>query len=280
MDPRGKVAVVTGASSGIGWATAWALARTGSTVVVAARREERLAALVAAIIERGGAALAVTCDVTDRSSVDALRDRVLATYGRCDVLVNNAGVPGGGDFVTLPIERIEEVIRTNFLGVVYGTKAFLPGMLERGGGHVVNVASLAGRFAVPGSAVYSATKHAVVALSESLSYTARPRGVLVTVINPGLVATERFPHADAVKQGRPVMQPERVAEAIIKVIRRGISPEYSVPRWMAATQVFRVVTPRLYRFGVARLTRGSLRPTHMDEATRPRPEAPPGGTVR
>jgi short-subunit dehydrogenase len=265
MDARGKVAVVTGASSGIGWATAWALARSGSTVVASARREDRLSALVSAIEERGGTALAVACDVTDRSSVDALRDRVEATYGRCDVLVNNAGVPGGGDFVALPIERIEEVIRTNFVGVVYGTKAFLPGMLERGSGHVVNVASLAGRFAVPGSAVYSATKHAVVALSESLSYTTRPRGVLVTVVNPGLVATERFPHMDAIRRGRPVMRPERVAEAILKVIRRGISPEYSVPRWMAATQAFRVLTPRLYRFGVGRVTRGSLRPTNVDE---------------
>src|SRR5947208_16937107 len=116
MDLAGKVAVVTGASSGIGWATAWALARSGATVVAAARREDRLSSLVSAIRERGGTAAAVACDVTDRSSVDGLRDRVLSSYGRCDVLVNNAGVPGGGDFVALPIGRIEEVISTNFLG--------------------------------------------------------------------------------------------------------------------------------------------------------------------
>jgi short-subunit dehydrogenase len=264
VDLPGKVSVVTGASSGIGWSTAWALARAGATVLVSARREDRLAALVSAIEERGGAAMAVPCDVTDRSSVEALHEKAIDAYGRCDVLVNNAGIPGGGDFVALPIDRIEEVIRTNLMGVVYATKAFLPGMLERGTGHIVNVASLAGRYAVPGSAVYSASKHAVVAFSESLSYSTRQRGVLVTAVNPGLVATERFPHSDAIEKGRPVMRPERVAAAILFVIRRGISPEYSVPRWMAAMQAFRVLTPRLYRFGVARATRGSLRPTDAD----------------
>ncbi len=263
MELSGRIAVVTGASSGIGWSTAWALARSGATVVASARREERLATLVSAITQRGGTALAVACDVTDRSSVEALHVRVMDAYGRCDVLVNNAGIPGGGDFVALPIERIEDVIRTNLMGVVYATKSFLPGMLGRGTGHVVNVASLAGRYAVPGSAVYSASKHAVVAFSESLSYSTRPKGVLVTAVNPGLVATERFPHTDAIKRGRPVMPSERVAAAIVHVLRKGIAPEYSVPRWMAAMQAFRVLTPRLYRFGVERVARGSLRPTDV-----------------
>ena len=265
MDLQGKVAVVTGASSGIGWATAWALARSGATVVAAARREERLSALVSAVHERGGAALAVACDVTDRSSVEALRDRVVSSYGRCDVLVNNAGVPGGGDFATLPIERIEEVIRTNFVGVVYGTKAFVPGMLERGSGHIVNVASLAGRFAVPGSAVYSATKHAVVAFSEALYFELHDRGVVVTVVNPGLVATERFPHTDAIEKGRRVLQPERIARVIVDVVRRGKGPEVSVPRALAALQAVRVLTPPLYRFGLLRATRGPLRPTNIGQ---------------
>ena len=112
----------------------------------------------------------------------------------------------------------------------------------------MNVASLAGRFAPPGSAVYTATKHAVVAFSESLDYDADRTGVHVTAVNPGLVATEGFPQTGVPK--RFVMAPERVAEAIVKVVREGIAPEYSVPRWLAPFQVFRVLTPPLYRWGV------------------------------
>jgi len=265
VELRGAVAVVTGASAGIGWATAAALAREGATVVASARREDRLEALVGGIRERGGTASAVACDVSDRGQVDALRDRVFELHGRCDVLVNNAGVPGGGDFVELPIERIEAVVRTNFVGVLYGAKAFLPGMLDRRSGHVVNVASLAGRFAVPGSAVYSATKHAVVAFSEALYYDLHDRGVVVTAVNPGLVATEAFPHRDAIERGRRVMKPERIARTIVDVVRRGKGPEVSVPRALAALQAVRVLTPPLYRFGLTRATRGALRATRAGE---------------
>ena len=245
-----------------GAVTAWAFASKGATVVASARRVERLDELVDQIERRGGVASAVACDVRAFADVEALRDRVLELHGRCDVLVNNAGVPGGGDFLALPIERIEQVIETNLMGVVYGTKAFLPGMVERGSGHVVNVASLAGRFAVPGSAVYSATKHAVVAFSESLAHTTHPHGVLVTAVNPGLVATETFPHTDAIEHGRKVMTPADIARAIVHVGERGSWPEYCVPRWLSAMQVFRVVTPRAYRWGVSRATRGSYRPTN------------------
>lgn len=262
MELRGAVVVVTGASAGIGRATAWAFASKGATVVGSARRIERLEALVAEIERRGGTASPVACDVTDFGSVEALRDRVLEFYGRCDVLVNNAGVPGGGDFLALPIEKIEQVVNTNLMGVVYGTKAFLPGMVERGSGHVVNVASLAGRFAVPGSAVYSASKHGVVAFSEALYYDMHDRGVVVTVVNPGLVATETFPHTDAIGQGRSVMAPERIARTIVDVVRRGTGPEVSVPKVLAAAQVVRVLAPRLYRFGLMRVARTAIRPTN------------------
>jgi short-subunit dehydrogenase len=138
--------------------------------------------------------------------------------------------------------------------VLHVTRVFLPGMLDRGRGHVVNVASLAGRFAAPGASVYSATKHAVVAFSESLDYDTAPRGVLITAVNPGFVATEGFPQTEV--PGRLVMPASRVAEAIVKVVRDDISPEYSVPRWIAPLQAFRVLTPPLYRWGV-RLVRGS-----------------------
>jgi NADP-dependent 3-hydroxy acid dehydrogenase YdfG len=267
MDVRGAVVVVTGASAGIGWSTAWRFASAGATVVASARRVERLDDLVAQITRRGGTAEAAACDVRDRASVDALRDTVIERFGRCDVLVNNAGVPGGGRFLALPADTIEDVVRTNLMGVIWGTHAFLPGMIERGAGHVVNIASLAGRYAIPGSAVYSATKHGVVAFSEALSLEVRQTGVLVTAVNPGLVATERFPHTDADGRGLRVMQPERIASVILDVVRKGRSPEVSVPRLLAAGQAARVLAPRLYRFGLYRATKGSMRPTDAQPRT-------------
>ena len=261
MDVAGSVAVVTGASAGIGWATARALAREGATVVASARRIERLEELVGAIQGAGGDALAIPCDVSEWSQVQALAGRVRDTYGRCDILVNNAGVPGGGSFAELSLEQIERVVRTNYLGVLYGTKAFLPMMLAAGKGHVVNVASLAGRFAVPGASVYSSTKHAVVAFSEALYYELEPRGVLVTTVNPGLVATETFPHRDAIERGRRVMKPEDVSRAILEVVKRGIAPERSVPRWLASLQAFRLLAPPLYKFGLRQVVKRAMKPT-------------------
>jgi short-subunit dehydrogenase len=172
-----------------------------------------------------------------------------------DVLVNNAGIPGGGPFAELSHEHIDRVVAVNLSAVLHGTRAFLPGMLARGRGHIVNVASLAGRFATPGTAVYTATKHAVVAFSESLNYDTEGRGVLVTSVNPGLVSTEGFPQRGLPK--RLVMPAGRVAEAIVHVVRNDAAPEYSVPRWLSAFQVFRVLTPPLYRAGVRAVRRAA-----------------------
>lgn len=266
MDLRGAVAVITGASAGIGRATAWALAGKGAHVVVAARRQARLEELAQEIERRGGQALAVPCDVSRREEVDALRERVEEVFGRCDVLVNNAGIPGGGPFDQLTMDQIEAVVRTNLLGVLYGTKAFLPMMLAAGRGHVVNVASLAGRYAVPGAAVYSATKHGVVAFSEALHFELEDRGILVTTVNPGLVHTEGFPHRDARDRfGVPVMGPMRVADVIVEVVERGRAPEVSVPRVLGAMQAVRVLAPPVYRWGVRRALARGLRATRVGE---------------
>jgi NADP-dependent 3-hydroxy acid dehydrogenase YdfG len=262
MQLRGALAVVTGASAGIGEATALALAREGAKVVLAARRLDRLEALAERIERTGGAALAVHCDVTDPKQIGSLPAVVHEAFGGCDLLVNNAGVPGGGAFHELSYEQIEQVVRVNALGVIYGTRAFLPGMLKRGRGHVVNVASIAGRYATPGAAVYTATKHAVIAFSESLYYDARPRGVLVTAINPGFVSTEGFPQWHLPQQ--IVMKPERVANAIVKIVREGIAPEYTLPRWIGPLQAFRVLTPPLYRWGVAKIRELGLKATRAN----------------
>jgi uncharacterized protein len=263
MELRGAVAVVTGASSGIGWATAVALAREGAAVVATARRQDRLDELVAGIRARGGDAIAVRCDVARRQDVEALADRVRAEFGRCDVLVNNAGIPGGGPFVGLTWEQIKRVVEINYVGVVSCTHAFVPMMLETRRGHVVNVASLAGRFALPGASVYSSTKHAVVAFSEALHYELEPRGLFVTTVNPGVVRTEAFPHSDR----RWVMKPERIASTIVRVVRTGLAPEVSIPRALASLQAIRLLAPPLYRFALHQAARRGLRPTNVHEST-------------
>ncbi|HYU58385.1 MAG TPA: SDR family NAD(P)-dependent oxidoreductase, partial [Actinomycetota bacterium] len=273
LDPRDAVVVVTGASSGIGWSTAWAFAARGAVVVPTARRLERLENLAFEIRARGGTATPVACDVADRDSIHALAEAVRDLHGRCDVLVNNAGIPGGGHFDDVSEEQIEAVVRTNYLGVLYCTKAFLPLLLEAERGHIVNVASLAGRYALPGSAVYGSAKHAVVAFSESLDYELAARGVRVTTVNPGLVSTERFPHRDAGEGGgirsRLVMRPERIAREIVRVVERGIAPERSVPRWLAAPQAARLLAPPLFRGAVRRVAAGVVRTTRVDEAVAP-----------
>ena len=252
MELRGAVVVVTGASSGFGELAALRFAKAGAHTVLAARRLERLEALADRIGSHGGSALAVRCDVTDLAQLEALRDRAAEAFGRCDVLVNNAGIPGGGPFRTTPVDRLERVLDVNLRAVVLGTKLFLPMMLEHGRGHVVNVASLAGRFATPGAAVYGATKHGVVAFSEALYHELAPLGVLVTSVNPGFSPTEGFP----VRRRSIVhLDPDDVAALIVDVVRKDIAPEISIPRSLAALQVFRVLTPPLYRWGVRTIAR-------------------------
>jgi NADP-dependent 3-hydroxy acid dehydrogenase YdfG len=252
VELEGAVVVVTGASAGFGELTALRFARAGSRVVIAARRLERLEALAERIAAEGGSALPVACDVTELHELTALRDRVVEAFGRCDVLVNNAGIPGGGPFAEVDLQHLDRVIDVNLRAVIRGTKLFLPVMLEQGGGHIVNVASLAGRIATPGSAVYGATKHGVVAFSEALYHELGPKGILVTSVNPGFSPTEAF-----VARGPTVLQldPNDAAALIVDVARRGIAPEISIPRPLAALQAFRVLTPPLYRWGVRTISR-------------------------
>jgi short-subunit dehydrogenase len=248
MDLKDSVVVVTGASSGIGRATARYLASRGANLVLAARREDRLKKLAEDISTAGGRALPVPADVTSVEDLERLRAEAERTYGPVDVLVNNAGVPGPGPLVKASDDEIDACIQVNFGSVVHATKVFLPAFLDHKQGHVVNVASLAGRYATPTASVYSATKHAVVAFSESMNAFLCKDGVLVTAVNPGFVSTEGFPNHDV--PGPFLIKPERVARAIATVIERGIAPEYSVPRWAAVGQVFRVLTPPLYHWGM------------------------------
>jgi NAD(P)-dependent dehydrogenase (short-subunit alcohol dehydrogenase family) len=248
VELQGSVAVVTGASSGFGELTALRLAREGASVVVAARRLERLESLAERIASRGGRALPVRCDVTSIPDLEALRDRVEGEFGRCDVLVNNAGIPGGGWFEDLSLEQIDRVIGVNLLAVIHCTMVFLPMMLALRRGHIVNLGSLASRYAPPTASVYAASKHGVVAFSEALYYELAPKGILVTSVNPGFAVTEAFTQERLPKM--LVMPADRVARTIVDVVKTGRAPEVSVPRALAPWQALRILTPPLYRWGM------------------------------
>jgi NADP-dependent 3-hydroxy acid dehydrogenase YdfG len=186
----GKVALVTGASSGIGEATALALAAEGARVAVAARRRDRLEALVKRIEERGGQALPLVVDVTDEAQVREMVQRTRDQWGRVDILVNNAGVAHFGRIDEAKTEEWREMVNLNLLGVMYATQAVLPLMKAQGSGHIVNLSSVAGRTVRAGNVVYSATKWGVGAFSEGLRQEVEKQHIRVTLIEPGVVATE------------------------------------------------------------------------------------------
>ena len=190
IDLSNQVIAVTGASSGIGEATALACARAGAAVALAARRTERIEALAERIAAEGGRAIAVSTDVGEEDQARAFVARAHAELGRLDVLVNNAGVMLLGPIEHAPTEEWRRMIHANVFGVLYCTHAALPLMRAQGSGHIVNVSSVAGRVARAGSGVYNLTKFGVGAFSESLRQEGVAIGVRVTTIEPGAVATE------------------------------------------------------------------------------------------
>jgi len=186
---QNKVVIITGASSGLGEATAKRLAASGAKLMLAARREDRLKELVAAIASSGGTATYLVTDVTDRAQVEALAKETLNTYGRIDVLVNNAGLMPLSPLDQLKVEEWDRTIDVNIKGVLYGIAAVLPIMRQQKSGHVINLSSVAGHQVFPGSAVYCATKFAVRAISEGLRLESNGE-IRSTNISPGAIATE------------------------------------------------------------------------------------------
>ena len=185
---RGKVAIVTGASSGLGESTARHLAARGAKVVLAARRTDRLDTVVAEIREAGGEAIAVATDVAQRADLEKLAAATVEAFGRIDVLVNNAGVMPLSPIDKLKVDEWDRTIDVNIKGVLYGIAAVLPRMQAQGSGHIVNVASIAGlKGFTPIGTVYSATKHAVRAISEGLRVEMGNSGVRVTIVSPGAI---------------------------------------------------------------------------------------------
>ena len=187
---EGKVVVITGASSGLGEATARLLSAQGASVVLGARRIDRLGVLADELSRRGGKALAVPTDVVQCDQVKRLVDAAVQTYGRIDVMINNAGLMPQALLERLKIDEWNRMIDVNIKGVLYGIAAALPHMKRQKAGHFINVSSVAGHRVGPGFAVYAATKYAVRALSEGLRQEVKPYNIRTTVISPGAVATE------------------------------------------------------------------------------------------
>jgi NADP-dependent 3-hydroxy acid dehydrogenase YdfG len=185
-----KVVVITGASSGLGEASARLLSVQGASVVLGAQRQARIQSLANELTNSGDKALAITTDVTHCDQVKRLVDAAVEAYGRVDVMINNAGLMPQSLLERLKIDEWDRMIDVNIKGVLYGIAAALPHMKQQKAGHIINVSSVAGHKVGPGFAVYAATKHAVRALSEGLRQEVKPYNIRTTVISPGAVATE------------------------------------------------------------------------------------------
>lgn len=230
----GTVALITGASSGIGEATARALAAQGAAVALAARRKERLEQLASEITGKGGRALVIETDVTDKTQAREAVERTVAELGRLDTLVNNAGVMLLGPIVDAPLEEWERMVHLNVLGLLFTAHAALPHLLHaaedspRRVADLVNISSVAGRIARMGSGVYNTTKFGVVAFSESLRQEVTKRHVRVSAVEPGVVATELQSHIrEEIRQqsmqrfaGVEPLQSEDIADAVQYIVTR------------------------------------------------------------
>jgi NADP-dependent 3-hydroxy acid dehydrogenase YdfG len=230
MSLNGKIVFITGASSGIGAATALAFAAEGARLLLAARRPGKLAQVASVALERGAAAVhSIHLDVRDRRAVQSAVDELPAQWAEIDVLVNNAGLSRGLDKLYMgKIEDWEEMIDTNVKGLLYVSRAVVPGMVVRGRGHVVNLGSTAGELTYPNGAVYCASKAAERAINDGLRQDLLGTPVRVTSVDPGMVETDfslvRF-HGDAeraakVYQGVTPLTPEDVADAILWAVSR------------------------------------------------------------
>ena len=233
---------MTGASSGIGAAIARALAGRGWQTVLLARREDRLRALS----EEVGGEYEV-CDVGRRADVERVAAEVIERHPRIELLVNNAGIPGRRGFTEIDLDRLEEVLRVNYLGAVWCLRAFLPALERAERSDVVNIVSVAGTVAYGPAGPYSASKHAELAFSRSTTAELRSRGIHVHTVNPGFVETEGFPQASVLRSAlmrRLVVRPEHIADHVLKVIERD-KRETFVPPWYRAAAIAQAVAPGL-----------------------------------
>jgi NADP-dependent 3-hydroxy acid dehydrogenase YdfG len=260
---RGAVVAITGAARGIGLATAHAFAAQGARVAIGdldAALAEQAAAQV------GGGAIGLPLDVTDRASMDAFVAAAEAQLGPLEVLVNNAGIMPIGPFLEESDATARGQFAVNVDGVLHGMKAALPGMLARGRGHVVNVASAAGKAGFPGAASYCGTKHAVVGITEAVRLELRGRGVDFSLVMPAIVNTELTSGVDSAR-GIKNVEPEDVAAAVVESIQSGRFDVY-VPKVLGPLNRANVLLPRRAREGIMRATKGDRAMLDFDPAKR------------
>jgi short-subunit dehydrogenase len=255
-DPRGRVALVTGASSGIGAATARAFADAGLRVALCARRKDRLERLAVELTARGGEVTVHAVDVTDALAVRGMVDQVAARWGRLDVLVNNAGRGFVATLEQTTAEELRELMEVNVVAVLGATQAALPLMRRQGSGHIINVSSVVGRRAVPYRAAYSATKFALGALSEALRVELTGTGIAVTLVYPIRTSETEFHEAEIQKTPwrpmGPVQTAERVARSILRCVRRPRPEIY--PYWpIRLLAAMSVIAPGLVDLGMRRV---------------------------
>ena len=258
IDLRGATVAITGGAQGIGRATATAFAVRGATVAIG-DLDRDLANQTAAAI----GATAHLLDVSDRASYASFLDEVAAAHGELSVLVNNAGIMPNGGFLELD-ERLDRMmIEVNLFGVVHGMRLALPGMLERGRGHIVNVASLAGKFPIPGLAMYNASKYAVVGLTAATRREFAGRGVSLTAVLPSAVDTALSSGLDM--RPIPKVQPEDIAAAVVGSVRSR-KGEIAVPAYVGGLTAAAAITPEPVLSTIRRLMRDdrALRPDSCD----------------
>ncbi len=252
---KGRVALVTGASSGLGRLLALHFAREGARVALVALPGPELETVAGEIAGTGAEELALPCDVAARDQVFAAAERALYHFGGVDLLVNNAGYGHHRPFLEWDLDDMERLLRVNFLGTLYWTKALLPQMVERRVGWIVFMASVAGRLGVPDESAYAASKFAMVGLAEALASEVEDLGVHVLTVCPGPVRTGFF-DAEAMARMPPstkrsMIDPERVVEAIVRALAAG-KHEITVPRRLALVYLIRAIAPNLLRRNIKR----------------------------
>jgi uncharacterized protein len=249
MDFKDQIVFITGASSGIGKQLAVDFAARGAIVVGCGRSIARLKETLKEVRRNSPASTIIGCDVSDAEQVRGMVAKVLADYGKIDILINNAGVGMRKPFVESELEAIEELIRINFLGAAYCTHAVLPSMIARKSGHVVNISSGAGKIGTLNMSAYCASKFALNGWSESLYHELKPLGIKVSLVCPGPVETEfnrDFRDTEPKSPRALFITPEAVCREVIKVIEKNRF-EVITPRWLAFLCAIKRHMPKLFR---------------------------------
>jgi len=266
LDYSGKVVVITGASSGIGEQSAEEFAKLHGDIILVSRNEEKLQEIAKRLSKYHTKVFVHTCDVSKKDQVEAMGKIIIEKFGTVDVLVNNAGFGIHSTVNEITIEEMESQMMTNFFGMMYCTKTFLPKMLEQRSGHIVNVASVAGSIGIPGMASYCASKFAMLGFSESLSHELKGTGVGITVVSPIMVRTNFFNHksfGNMPRYSSTSLSPKTVANA---VVRAASSPrlEIVVPQFVRLAIWIKQTLPYLINPIIGGIFRKSMQ-SKMDQ---------------